>query len=133
MHKDKCSSCGTAAGIIKCKDCSCGSSLKCPQCIVSLHRTLPLHRVEVSCFQSPDENCLLSYRLIEMEQQILRQGLPSKPWTPLSAWPLWSALSVSSPWPEELHRLRHLWPSLYCRRLLSLWRPTTVNMDPAAP
>lgn len=47
LDHSKCSNCGTAEGVIKCKDCSCGTLLKCPQCIVSLHRTLPLHRVEV--------------------------------------------------------------------------------------
>lgn len=46
--QQKCSSCGNRAGIIKCKDCTSGGLLKCPECVVALHQTLPLHRVEVS-------------------------------------------------------------------------------------
>jgi hypothetical protein len=48
LDQSKCSSCGNAPGIIKCKDCANGVLLKCPECIVALHKTLPLHRVEVS-------------------------------------------------------------------------------------
>lgn len=46
--QNKCSNCGNRAGIIKCKDCSSGGLLKCPECVVALHQTLPLHRIEVS-------------------------------------------------------------------------------------
>lgn len=46
--QNKCSNCGNGAGIIKCKDCSSGGLLKCPECVVALHQTLPLHRIEVS-------------------------------------------------------------------------------------
>jgi hypothetical protein len=48
LDQSKCSNCGNAPGIIKCKDCANGVLLKCPECIVALHKTLPLHRVEVS-------------------------------------------------------------------------------------
>jgi hypothetical protein len=48
LDQNKCSNCGNAAGIIKCRDCANGVLLKCPECIVALHQTLPLHRVEVS-------------------------------------------------------------------------------------
>ena len=44
----KCSDCQNAPGIIKCKDCSSGSMLRCPECVVASHLALPLHRVEVS-------------------------------------------------------------------------------------
>ena len=45
-----CSKCGKGEGIYKCNDCACaeGVMLKCADCIVELHRALPLHRVEVS-------------------------------------------------------------------------------------
>ena len=43
----QCSSCQKAPGIIKCRDCSNGRMLKCPECVVAAHATLPLHRVEV--------------------------------------------------------------------------------------
>ena len=48
LGQNKCSNCGNAAGIIKCKDCANGVLLRCPECIVALHQNLPLHRVEVS-------------------------------------------------------------------------------------
>lgn len=48
LGQTKCSNCENAAGIIKCRDCASGALLKCHDCIVTLHRTLPLHRVEVS-------------------------------------------------------------------------------------
>lgn len=44
----ECSRCGKADGTIKCKDCPSGKMLKCQECIIALHQTLPLHRVEVS-------------------------------------------------------------------------------------
>jgi len=51
-----CSHCGKVPRIIKCKDCLSGRLLKCPECIVILHQSLPLHRVDVSCnlTESPD-------------------------------------------------------------------------------
>ena len=48
LGQTKCSNCENAAGTIKCRDCTNGGLLKCHECIVALHRTLPLHRVEVS-------------------------------------------------------------------------------------
>jgi hypothetical protein len=62
LGRTECSRCKKAEGILKCKDCPNGGLLKCIECIVALHHTLPLHRVEVSlCFlqssnvkQSPD-------------------------------------------------------------------------------
>ena len=45
--RSKCSNCENAAGIIKCRDCADGALLKCPECVVTLHRNLPLHRIEV--------------------------------------------------------------------------------------
>ena len=53
MGQSKCSNCGNAAGIIKCRDCTNGALLKCHECIVALHRNLPLHRVEVSSHMNP--------------------------------------------------------------------------------
>ena len=44
----ECSDCKKAPGVIKCKDCSSGQMLKCPECVVASHATFPLHRVEVS-------------------------------------------------------------------------------------
>ncbi|KAN0111961.1 hypothetical protein V8E52_007979 [Russula decolorans] len=38
--------CGKAGGSIKCKDCPSRGMLKCLECIVALHQTLPLHCVE---------------------------------------------------------------------------------------
>ena len=43
-----CANCGKAPGIYKCNACAKGGMLKCADCIVNLHRALPLHRVEVS-------------------------------------------------------------------------------------
>ncbi|KIJ89697.1 hypothetical protein K443DRAFT_117632 [Laccaria amethystina LaAM-08-1] len=41
-----CSSCGKVPGTIKCKDCQTGRMLKCTECVVASHRTLPLHLIE---------------------------------------------------------------------------------------
>ena len=41
-----CVSCMELAGEYKCRDCS-GGKMYCSRCIVSLHRELPLHRLEV--------------------------------------------------------------------------------------
>jgi hypothetical protein len=43
-----CSKCGEHDGIFKCKNCGDGSMLKCLDCTLGIHRTLPLHRVEVN-------------------------------------------------------------------------------------
>lgn len=43
-----CSKCGEHDGIFKCKNCGNGSMLKCLNCTLDIHRTLPLHRVEVN-------------------------------------------------------------------------------------
>jgi hypothetical protein len=48
LGRTECSWCGKAEGTIKCKDCSSGRMLKCQECIIALHQSLPLHRVEVS-------------------------------------------------------------------------------------
>jgi hypothetical protein len=39
----KCSDCQNAPGVIKCKDCSSGGMLRCPECVVASHLALPLH------------------------------------------------------------------------------------------
>lgn len=46
-HTD-CARCAKALGIFKCIDCPSGRMLKCVECIIALHQSLPLHRVEVS-------------------------------------------------------------------------------------
>ncbi|KIJ90576.1 hypothetical protein K443DRAFT_35778, partial [Laccaria amethystina LaAM-08-1] len=46
MGQEDCSHCGKARGVIRCQDCSSGKLLKCPECAVTLHQYLPLHRVE---------------------------------------------------------------------------------------
>ena len=48
LDQTKCSNCGNVPGIIKCKNCANGVLLKCPECIVTSHKSLLLHRVEVS-------------------------------------------------------------------------------------
>jgi hypothetical protein len=48
LGQSKCSNCGNTAGVIKCRDCANGGLLKCPECSIASHRSLPLHRVEVS-------------------------------------------------------------------------------------
>ncbi|KIJ89496.1 hypothetical protein K443DRAFT_117906, partial [Laccaria amethystina LaAM-08-1] len=44
-HTD-CSQCEKAQGIFRCIDCPSGRMLKCAECIVALHQSLPLHRIE---------------------------------------------------------------------------------------
>jgi hypothetical protein len=53
LGKTECSQCGKLPGVIKCKDCTSGRMLLCPDCTVACHQTLPLHRIEV-VFLSPD-------------------------------------------------------------------------------
>jgi hypothetical protein len=48
LHSKTCLNCGERDGMYKCKDCGMGSSLKCAACVVSVHKDLPLHRIEVS-------------------------------------------------------------------------------------
>jgi hypothetical protein len=129
----ECSRCGKAEGTFKCKDCSSGRMLKCQECIIALHQSLPLHRVEVSLRSLRITLCVVSSPTVsEMERSILRQGLSSKPRSSLSAWSFWSVLSVSSAWPQELCYLRQLGPSFHHNRLLSVRRRNTVELDPIA-
>lgn len=53
LGQTSCSSCHKHDGIFKCKCCSNGRLLKCLDCTLVTHQTLPLHRVEVSLL-SPD-------------------------------------------------------------------------------
>ena len=46
--QSKCSNCGNTAGVIKCRDCASRGLLKCPECSIVLHQSLPLHHIEVS-------------------------------------------------------------------------------------
>ena len=46
-HTD-CSHCAKALGKFRCIDCPSRRMLKCAECIVTLHQSIPLHHVEVS-------------------------------------------------------------------------------------
>lgn len=56
LGRTRCSRCQNTEGILRCKDCARGSMLKCAECFLELHQSLPLHRVEVSArrYSSPD-------------------------------------------------------------------------------
>jgi hypothetical protein len=77
----ECSRCGKAGGSIKCKDCPSRGMLKCLECIVALHQTLPLHCVEVSSrsLQSPgvkqSPNCLYRGGMVNFSTRTLFKTL----------------------------------------------------------
>jgi hypothetical protein len=48
-----CSFCEINSGLYKCKDCF-GGRLHCQACIVGLHSSHPLHRIEVGVYMSID-------------------------------------------------------------------------------
>lgn len=72
---DLCSSCSTnqLAPLYRCLEC-CHLSLHCSVCIVKLHKTLPLHRLEVGSFFST-----YNYHLTRISRSTGRMGFLTGP------------------------------------------------------
>jgi hypothetical protein len=79
LRLDTCGLCSNHQSdtLYRCLECS-HSSLYCSECIIKLHRVLPLHRLEV--IRSLSCNTITTLTLSPaLEERILRQDLPPRP------------------------------------------------------
>jgi len=123
----KCSDCQNAPGVIKCKDCSSGRMLRCPECVVASHQALPLHRVEVRTTLGQITWCCWHSLSSAMEWQVFRQRFSPKPWSLLSDRPLWRSLPLSSRWSKAICHFRYHRPPSRHDQILWLQRETSIK------
>jgi hypothetical protein len=96
----KCAGCMERVGEYRCEECL-GGNLFCSACIVSSHRQLPLHRIQVRIPVSHELHCVNCALTTGLGERLFRGRDAREPWSHCELWALRELLPLSCRAPAD--------------------------------